>query len=156
MAAGDELVEARRDPLRELPRAAEADLLLDMGEPRALLALEMVDDQLAEGAESGFERDVAGVGREQALEREVEDSMLLERLGLGAARHEAVRVDELRFREGVADDLVREALEDVGLRVLLGLIEERDDATMLMNEDFGDARHGNRKGRARLRAIGER
>lgn len=145
MAKGDELGEARRDPLRELPRAAHADLPLDVGEPRALLALEVVDHQLAERAEPGLERDVARVGREEALQRELEDGVLLERLGLGAARHEAVRVDELRFGEGVADDLVREALEDVGLRVLLGLVEERDDATMLMNEDFGDARHGDRK-----------
>jgi hypothetical protein len=131
MAASDELFETRRDALGELPRTARADAFLEDRETRALFLLAVVDEELAQHADARVEREVAGPRDKQSFERVAKERVLLERLFLRAVRSMGERVDQLLFRERMADDLVGESTEKAALRFFFRLVEQVDDAAVL-------------------------
>jgi hypothetical protein len=135
VAAGDELLEARDDALGQLTGSTRADALLEDRKACALFLLVVMNEELAQHADTRSERGLAGTRAEESLERVTKERMLLERTLFGSMRSLRERIDQLLFREGVTDDFVGERTEQVALRCFLGPIEEIDDATMLFFEN---------------------
>lgn len=131
MTASDELLEARGDTHRELARASRPHALLEDGQPRALLLLAVVDEQLPQHADPRSEREISRTCDEETVERVAEERVLFERLLFGAVRSKRERVNELFFRERVTDDFVGERTEEAAPRSLFGLIQQFDDAAVL-------------------------
>lgn len=136
MASCNELFEAGGNLDRQLPRALQPDAPLEDRQACTLLLLAVMNEQLAQHANARGEREVvAGTCEEETLEREAEKRMLFEGALLGPHGAMRERVNELLFGERVPDDFIGERSDGAAHGGLFGLVEELDDATMLVFEN---------------------
>lgn len=135
MPTGDELLESGRDARRELTGPTGSDSLLEDRETRTFFLLAVMDQELAQHADTRRECSPARWREEQALEREAEDGVLFERAMFGSLRAVRERIDQLLFGERMTDDFVGERSNHTALRCFLGSVEEIDDTAMLLFEN---------------------